>query len=764
MKKSILGLILVCFASVCEAQVVNIPDAMFKDKLLQASDLNMIALDINQNSITIDTNNDGEIQIAEALTVYFLNIQCDECLTTNNIQDLTGINSFSNLRILMVVNTGITNLSLNNLTHLIDLTCNYNPLSIVELVSMNSLETIDLRDNNIVSVNFNQIPSIRAILCDNNNFTEVHLNNLLNLEQVYFGFNDITSFTIANCPQLFLLWCNNNQISELEVNQLTAINSLYCQDNLLTSIDVTQLTSLNEFFFSGNNLLTQIFMKNGRNQVIDYCIGLSNLNFVCADESEIQVLQTTFNSNNYINYTINDYCSFTPGGVFYMLSVSQKFDSDNNGCNNTDIVFPDLNYSYTNGATSGIIFPNNSGNFSIPFSEGNYTITPVLENPSYFTFSPSSITLSFPADASPFSQNFCITPNGVHQDLEVVIIPLTVARPGFNSNYKIIYKNKGNTIQSGSVTFSFEDAKMDLLSSSPVFASQGIGLLSWDYFNLQPMETREIELRFNINSPMESPAVNIGDQLNFTATINPQIGDEDLTNNVISLKQIVVGAFDPNDKTCVEGNTVGQEMIGQYVHYVIRFENTGTFAAENIVVKDMIDLTKFDLSSLIPISASHSFVTRIANDGKVEFIFENIQLPFDDASNDGYIAFKIKTKQTLVVGDTFTNNASIYFDYNFPIETNIASTTIQVLGNQDFEFSNYFSLFPNPASDVLNIQTKNTIELNSLSVYNTLGQLVLVIPEFSQIDAIDVSNLKAGSYAIKLITDKGITSSKFVKK
>lgn len=764
MKKSILVLILVCLASVCKAQVVNIPDAMFKDKLLQASDLNMIALDINGNSITIDTNNDGVLQIAEALTVYFLNIQCNECLSPNNIQDLTGINSFSNLRSLTVVNTGITNLSLNNLTHLIDLTCNYNPLSTVELVGVNSLETLDLRDNNIVSVNFNQIPSIRTILCDNNNFTEIHLNTLLNLEQVYFGFNDITSFTITNCPQLFLLWCNNNQISELEVNQLTALNYLYCQDNLLTSIDVTQLTSLNEFFFSGNNLLTQVFMKNGRNQVIDYSIGLSNLNFVCADESEISSIQTIFNSNSYTNCNINSYCSFVPGGEYFVIQGNSKLDNDSNGCDGSDNSLSNLQFRITDGTNNGNFITNNTGSYSILVQEGTHIITPSIENPEYFNISPSGFQVSFPTQVSPINQMFCIAPNGIHHDLEVTLIPLLPARPGFDATYKIVYKNKGSITQSGSLTLSFEDAKMDLVSSSPVFASQGIGLLSWDYSNLMPLETREIELRFNINSPMETPAVNIGDQLDFTATINPQIGDEDLTNNVISLKQIVVGAFDPNDKTCVEGNTVGQDMIGQYVHYVIRFENTGTFAAENIVVKDMIDLTKFELSSLIPISASHSFVTRIANDGKVEFIFENIQLPFDDALNDGYIAFKIKTKPTLVVGDTFTNNASIYFDYNFPIVTNIASTTIQVLGNQDFEFSNYFNLFPNPASDVLNIQIKNTIELNSVSVYNTLGQLVLVIPEVSQIDAIDVSNLRTGSYFIKLMTDKGITSSKFFKK
>ena len=74
-------------------------------------------------------------------------------------------------------------------------------------------------------------------------------------------------------------------------------------------------------------------------------------------------------------------------------------------------------------------------------------------------------------------------------------------------------------------------------------------------------------------------------------------------------------------------------MVGKEVHYLIRFENTGTANAENIVVKDMIDTTKFDINSLIPIDGSHPFVTKISNTNKVEFIFENINLPFGDANN-----------------------------------------------------------------------------------------------------------------------------------
>jgi hypothetical protein len=238
--------------------------------------------------------------------------------------------------------------------------------------------------------------------------------------------------------------------------------------------------------------------------------------------------------------------------------------------------------------------------------------------------------------------------------------------------------------------------------------------------------------------------------------------DEELTNNTSNINQLVVNSYDPNDKTCLEGTTITPDMVNKYVHYLIRFENTGTYPAQNVVVKDMIDTTKFDISTLIPIDGSHAFETRIAGN-KVEFIFQNINLPFADATNDGYVAFKIKTKPTLVLGDTFSNLANIYFDYNFPIITNTATTTIQTLGTPTFDFDANFTMYPNPAKNEITISAKNEMELNSVEIYNTLGQLILVVANAENTSTIDVSALLSGTYFVKINTDKGVSSSKFIK-
>jgi hypothetical protein len=309
---------------------------------------------------------------------------------------------------------------------------------------------------------------------------------------------------------------------------------------------------------------------------------------------------------------------------------------------------------------------------------------------------------------------------------------------------------------------SFYDAFMDFVSSD-IPATAQFSLLTWNFTQLQPFETRSFVVTFNLNTPQELEPLFAGLEIQFRTNIAGGANDETPDNNFVELNQLVVNSHDPNDKTCLEGTTITPEMVGKELHYMIRFENTGTASAVNVVVKDMIDTDKFDISSLVPLSGSHPFTTKISEGNKVEFIFENINLSFDDTNNDGYVVFKIKTKPTLVVGDSFSNSASIYFDYNFPIITNTETTTVALLANQDFVFEDYFKIYPNPANDILNIDTKQTIEVTSINIYNTLGQIVLVIPNAQQTKSVDVSSLKTGNYFMKINSDKGSSSVKFMK-
>ena len=776
---------IVLFGLNAQGQIINFPDANFKAKLLSASGSYHVSKNFNDVCFKLDVNDNGEIEVDEAILVKELRVGGQFGAPTN-ITSLTGIENFINLKILNCSYSLLSNSdSFTSLINLEELWCSDTSLTSLDVSSLSNLKTLNCFKNQLTSITVNGLSNLIWLDCSYNQLPSLDVSGLISLTHLKFRYNQISSIDVTSLTNLGVLECSNNLLTSLDMSNSGNIQILYCQNNLLTSLnlngvssilgfiylncsnnkftslDLSSINDISSFNCSNNQFLEFIILKNGINN--DYNVDFSNcpnLSYICQDEYFVYQTQSLINQYGYTNCTVNPYCTFEPGGNYYLLNGSSKLDSNLNGCDILDIAFPFLKFNITGGVDVGNYIVNATGVFSIPLHSGAHTITTTLENPTYFNISPTNITVDFPTQASPFVQDFCVTANGVHHDVEVVILPTVPARPGFDAKYKIIYRNKGNQVESGAVTFTYNDAVLDYVSANPVYDSQATDSFVWNYANLEPFETREIEVILNINSPMETPAVNNDDILNYTAIISPANTDETINDNTFALNQTVVGSYDPNDKTCLEGKTVSPDMIGEYVHYVIRFENTGTFPAENVVVKDMIDLAKFDIATLIPLKGSHDFYTRI-KDNKVEFIFENINLDFNDATNDGYVAFKIKTKSTLVVGDTFSNDANIYFDYNFPITTNTYTTTIQTLSSQDFDFANQFTLYPNPVNDILNFNSKENLEIQSAEVYNMLGQIVISVPNATK--SINVSSLTKGSYFVKVNTEKGSATSKFVK-
>lgn len=702
-------------------------------------------------------------------------------LTSLNLEGLTSLESIQcygnqlttldagnllNLKSLSCQGNLLSTLSVNGSTGLKSLTCDNNKLLRINVSSLINLESLLCYSNELLELNVSGLVNLKELYCDTNHIPSLNLSGLVHLENLNCSINQLSELNLNGLVNLLELRCSNNQLSSLNLSGLTKLLTFECINTQIKTLDLSELKNLENLICSQNQL-TSLFIKNGSNEKGYLNFGKNpDLKYVCVDESQTNEVQQLVNNYGYTNCNVNSYCSFTPGSDYFTIQGITKFDGTNNGCEGSDSDFPNLKFNIFDGTNTGSLIASANGNYSIALPAGSHTITPVLENPSYFNVSPAQLNVTFPTQASPVAQNFCITSNGTHSDLEVSILEIAPARPGFDSSYKIIYKNKGNTTQSGTVNLIFNDAILDFVTSNPVTATQTTNNLLWNFNSLKPFESGEINFTLKVNTPTAVPPVNNGDVLSFKASIVSALTDETPLDNNFTLNQTVVGSYDPNDKTCLEGSIVTSSLIGEYVHYIIRFENTGTYPAQNIVVKDRIDLDKFDISTLIPTSSSHSFVTKISEENKVEFIFEGINLSFDNATNDGYIAFKIKTKPTLVVGDSFTNDANIYFDYNFPILTNKATSTfktLDTLGTQDFDFSNYLALYPNPAKDVLNITATQSIEIKSLAIYDILGQLVIAVPNAKSVAAIDVSKLKTGNYFIILKSEKGNSSMKFIK-
>jgi hypothetical protein len=844
--------LLLCTA-MANAQIVNIPDPVFKAYLLSTA-------------INADTNTNGEIEMSEAAAITILSpnsavsdftgLEAFVNLTGLTISDASALNSISAMPGLTSLtsmyvsgNNSITSVSLNqypNLkflwldhlnvcssvsfsgisltevsiafcdllttldvssqTNLRRITCREDSLANINLGTLPSLIYLELTSNALTSVDLSGLTILDALLVSDNQLTSLNVSNLSVLTGLIFGGNNIPSIDVANNPLLKSLSCGPNPIpslnlsnnhnligldvratpmTTLDLTPITALQSLGISDTALgpeifdgtntaalfslecnnvnwVVIDVSTFTDLNSLY-CGGAALTQIFMKNGANTYLEL-IESPNLLYICTDETNIWLVNATALPFA-MNATVNSYCSFIPGGDYNTITGHVNYDIQNDGCGDNDDLFPfNVRMNLTGPSTVSSNFINDAGQYNFYSSTaGNFILTPHLEHPSYFNISPATASFNFPlVNNSVQTQDFCITPNGSHPDLEVVLVPNGAARPGFDASYKVIYKNKGNLVMDGTVAFTFNEFA-EFVSAQPAVGSQTPTQLTWNFTNLQPFESRTVNATLNLNSPMENPALNSGDVLHFSASINGGSAEDTPADNVFSLYQPVVNSYDPNDKACLEGNAVLPENIGKYLHYNINFENTGNADAINIVVRDSIDVTKFDIASLQVIHCSHAVETKITGN-IVEFIFEGINLPpaiMNPIGGHGNVLFKIKILPTLAEDDSVTNTANIHFDYNHPIATNEARTVFTNLSRTDFNKDKSVTVYPNPVKNKVTVKASNPIK--QIQLYDVQGRILQTSIENKMEAVLDISAKPKGIYFLKIITQNGSTTQKIVK-
>jgi uncharacterized repeat protein (TIGR01451 family) len=320
-----------------------------------------------------------------------------------------------------------------------------------------------------------------------------------------------------------------------------------------------------------------------------------------------------------------------------------------------------------------------NGIVNIDVALGTYS-TAVHLNSAYFIVAPSSISSTFSTYFNKDSISFAVQPAPAKRDLIISMIPTNTARPGFVGTYRIFYKNVGTDIvPDGEVTLTFNSLKTVFGSSTPAPGYTNYGdTVKWHFSNLKPFDSASIMVNMFINTP---PYANNGDTIKFLAFIDPVAGDLTPSNDTVLLKQRLVGSYDPNDKIENNSGIIGSDYItaGKYLNYTIRFQNTGTDTAFNVIVRDTLD-NKLDWSTFEMIAASHPYTVSITGQNKLEWTFANINLPDSNVNeplSHGYLSYRVKPKSTAVVGDVINNLASIYFDFNLPVATNNAITLVQ---------------------------------------------------------------------------------------
>jgi hypothetical protein len=662
---------------------------------------------------------------------------------------------------------------LNDFKSLTEIHCESNNLNTLKVNEAINLEYIFCKDNELEELNIDSLSKLIIIDCSNNliqNLKFGEINQML--EWINCNDNKIDTLNLSSLPKLYRLDCSKNSIKTIELFNLANLNTLNISQNLIKSLDLSQNQMIENLNCSNNPYLISLIFKNGVNDTLnnfDYSSNFS-LRFICVDDNELLAFETKSLAYLYFNVFHTTECISNISDNFFFVEANAFFDINNDNCATSDmpVKYSPFELFAQDSTRIAKVFTDENGSFIIPISNEffNFTIKPREDLIPYLVNSlPLSSQYEHP---NPNELSFCFSKQYLN-DLAIMIITDVPPIPGFEFSMYLIFGNKGSLTQNAQTKLKYPKDFIQFISSStPTIPSSSEDVLVFEDVTLNPSDVVWIRINFLANTPFDEFPLSVWDFLSFEAEVIGEDLDANPADNFDKLIVRVVGAYDPNDKICLQGDFITPEMVGEYVDYVIRFENEGTAPAKNVFIYDRIDTSKLDIESLELIGASHTCKTLITEGNKLQFIFDDINLPFTDPGKDGFVAFKIKTKPHLVLGDTILNKADIYFDYNLPVETDNAVFRIDevtpVFNNQ--QHLSQFDVFPNPSRGSFHVLFKEKEFRNKymqLNIFDLKGTLVYnqnIINQEINLVKIDLKGLPSSNYIISIVSDEYITSKK----
>ena len=716
---------------------------------IQASSLplSIEELDLQNNNFT----SDNDIELSNLNNLKKINLK------NNNLESFSEQNLPSSLEIINLSNNSLTYFSGSNFPNLKELNLSDN--QIIEIDSnWLSLENLSIGNNLLESFDDSGFNNLKSLTLTGNNLVSLDVSEITQLEKLYVSNCNLESLITGNLLLLYTLYISNNNLSEIDLSQFPGLVFIGMGGNPFTELDFSNNPLLGGDF-SIVNLpdLEYVNLKNGNTPDVGFIQDCPNLEVICVDEVEpyLYLLDEDSWWSEYEGVFITN-CDFPN-----TLTGVVKLDTGLGCFDDSSINLPGIVIKANQASGSSASLTNEEGEYTLYVGEGEYTLEGIYDL-DYYTISPDIEGIYFNGVDETQEVDFCLEPTETVTDLNVTLLPITQARPGFQTNYELVIKNRGTqTVNQATVNFSFNETSQSFISASETVTSQNTNQISFVLNNLPPFGTQTIHLYMQTFEP---PTVNGGDELNFTTTLTPIENDYTPEDNTFDLSQIVVNSFDPNDKRVLQGDEITIEEADEYLDYIIRFQNTGTASAINVRIEDNLN-SKLDWSTFQILSSSADFRVEITDETHVEFIFDEINLPYegeDEEGSQGYIAYKIKPKADVEIGDVISGDASIYFDFNEPIITNTVSTEIvENLNVENYDLNDNITVYPNPTQDLLKVKVSTSLKVEQADIFNFQGQKLLSLRK--NLKSINLENLSSGIYILQLKTNKGNLNLQLIK-
>jgi photosystem II stability/assembly factor-like uncharacterized protein len=431
-------------------------------------------------------------------------------------------------------------------------------------------------------------------------------------------------------------------------------------------------------------------------------------------------------TNIFYRLAANDSTFFFPGthGDIWRLDVSQLGQA--RGC-----VFWDANANGArdageSGVQNVLVKSLETGFYGVTNADGEFKITnnrpsdllqPLTVFPNFAYAPPQAEAQLFDDTLTCFALQAIDNVN----DMSVYLAATGGFRPGFDNQVFVTVANNGTTTQSGSVQLVL-DPLLDVLSVEPPASSIVGDTIFWEFADLAPLSA-PLVFRANLQTGQALPGAPIS--LKGLVAIPD---DLHLSDNEDLLTDIVVASFDPNDKMVQPAQLPEASLDEAELRYTVRFQNLGNIPTDFVTVRDTLPLLA-EPESIQILGASHPFEWSLERTNVLIFKFKPLFLPpasVDEPGSHGFVQFSLRLKNGATLGDTISNTAHIYFDFNPAIVTNAAHA---VVGNVSSIISTPISwgevnIFPNPTTGVLRVEA-NSLEVaeGTLRLFDASGHL-----------------------------------------
>ena len=618
------------------------------------------------------------------------------------------------------------------------------------------------------------------------------------------GITDLTG--IEAFINITILEVYSNILTSLDVSNNTSLTRLHCANNQITTLDVSDIPTLNQIHCQ-NNQLVELNLANGNNPNFTYMKSYGNPNLACIQHDAFYTPSYT-NAGQYAqgwtrdtNSSYSSNCNYGPvyvdanasgandgsswidayttidaalavagpnrniwvaKGIYNPTSQNTPLEINDTsisiygGFDGTETQLSDRDLTLINTTNATVI----TGDMNGDDIDGDFTSNKSDNADRLILVDATNITI----DGFILENIYDNSSNALNQDNGVIyskyygaatwIENLSIKNCSFKNNYSNDFLIKGFGLR--------DNFKLYNVSfTNNVSTGQSIILLHTDRFNNIYADFSNVlfadnETKFSVINAYRIPDgsfTNFRD-LDLIITNSSFINNNVVNVNNTSFGQAIIMGSDNTRGHLEINNSIffGNTLNGVYADRDISYGNYNHY--ELVINNSITQITNNG-------GASGAFAAPIFNnvqDLDPNTVSLNLSADYKPTASSSYIIDQ---------GDNIFYDTALFGDLDLAANNRIFNTTIDLgafeydstLGIEDVNYiSNSIKLYPNPATDIVNIKTNQTIE--NITVLNVNGQKVLDIANQSQIN---ISNLPTGMYFFNIKTDQSTQNIKILK-